>query len=233
MKELLLENILFQITIKRKLINSIRLRILANNQISISAPHLVPDQVIKKFIIDHQSWIIRQYFKIGQTIRFSEHKSISILGVNYKFNISPSNRDSLVIFDDQKIIHLHTSTQSEARIKKIFESRLKIYALNLIKQELRSYQSKYHFSFNRLTVRNQSSRFGSCSSSGNLNFNWQIIFFPPDKFKHIILHEVAHLTHHNHSSSFWKLLASYDLEWRMNRLWLKKEGSKHFLIHKS
>jgi predicted metal-dependent hydrolase len=65
-------------------------------------------------------------------------------------------------------------------------------------------------------IRNQRSRWGSCTSEGNLSLNWRIILLPPQLHDHIILHELAHLTHMDHSASFYRLLQQYDAEARQN-----------------
>jgi hypothetical protein len=103
-------------------------------------------------------------------------------------------------------------------------------AQKLIKQEVSRLSDLYSFKVGKISIKNQKSRFGSCSSAGNLNFNWQIILFPSSIFTHIILHELTHLDIKNHSSKFWKQLAIYDPNWRTHRLWLKKEGTKRFIV---
>ena len=100
----------------------------------------------------------------------------------------------------------------------------------LIKETVLELAEKYGYKFNRVFIKNQKTRLGSCSSNMNLNFNWQIILFPKDKFEHVILHELTHLTVKNHSKDFWKQLAEYDKNWRENNIWLKKEGTKRFIV---
>ena len=233
MKELLLGTILFHLEVKKKNIASLRLKVLPDHHLQIIAPHLVPDFVIKKFINDHQNWILSHANKVSSLPKLSSLQQITILEEPYKINIIPAHKDAFIIFETEKMINIHVTSLSESKLKTLFNTRLRLYALKTIKQEFRALSQTYSFTYGKISVRNQSSRFGSCSSTGNLSFNWQIIFFPIDKFRHILLHEAAHLTHHNHSSSFWKLLATYDLNWRLNRLWLKQQGSKYFLIHKS
>jgi len=82
----------------------------------------------------------------------------------------------------------------------------------------------------KISVRNQKTRFGSCSAKGNLSFNWQIIFFPPDKFRHIILHELVHLKIENHSKNYWHALSLLDPNCKSNNKWLKTHATNHFLI---
>jgi predicted metal-dependent hydrolase len=112
----------------------------------------------------------------------------------------------------------------------LIDSKLRTHALKLINTHLSSFKNQYGFSYRNVSVRNQSSRFGSCSHVNNLNFNWQIIFFPLAQFQHILLHELTHTIVKDHSSRFWSQLAVYDPMWRSHRQWLKKEGSLQFLI---
>ncbi len=230
MDSVIVANQPYNLVINRKPIRSLRLRLKSKNTIVISAPRLVPLLFIKKFINDNQNWIVRQSAKTTDSIPLLKLKKLSILDQSYTIQISPSHRDALIIFEDQKTITIHTKHLTQDHLAKLIDHHFRPQALKLIKQNLRQLQKQYDFPLKNITVRNQSSRFGSCSSSGNLNFNWQIIFFPFDKFRHVLCHEIAHITHHNHSIHFWKLLATYDPEWRLNRLWLKQQGSKHFLI---
>lgn len=75
-----------------------------------------------------------------------------------------------------------------------------------------------------VSIRNQRSRWGSCSSSGNVSLNWRLVLMPPDLQNHIILHELAHLVHMNHSPAFWDLLASWDPQSETNQKSLKRLG---------
>ena len=136
----------------------------------------------------------------------------------------------MIVYQNEKKIYANISKNTDSYIKKVLEKKLRPLALSLIKNQLLLLKRQFGFDYGRVTVRNQSSRFGSCSSQGNLSFNWQIIFFPPDKFRHLLLHELTHLDIKNHSSKFWHQLTQYDLNAKANNLWLKREGTKLFLF---
>lgn len=83
-------------------------------------------------------------------------------------------------------------------------------------------------SYNRITVRDQKTRWGSCSAKGTLSFNWRLMLAPPSIPDYVIVHELCHLTYMNHSAAFWKKVESVYPDYRTARKWLKDHG--HELI---
>lgn len=84
--------------------------------------------------------------------------------------------------------------------------KLKLQALNLAKEKLKYWNQFYNFSYNRVSVKNQKTRWGSCSRKGNLNFNYKIVHLPEDQLDYLIVHELCHLKEMNHSRGFWELV---------------------------
>lgn len=95
-------------------------------------------------------------------------------------------------------------------------------ARHLVLARLIELNRHYGFSYGRVTVRNQRSRWGSCSSKGNLNFNYRILFLPPALQDYIIAHELCHLKEFNHSPAFWELLSKSVPDHRMLRKELRR-----------
>lgn len=85
--------------------------------------------------------------------------------------------------------------------------------------------SQHHgFRIRRISVRNQRSRWGSCSQRGTISLNWRLIQVPPFVRDYIILHELAHLRHMNHSADFWKEVSSLCPEFEAAERWIKVHG---------
>lgn len=82
--------------------------------------------------------------------------------------------------------------------------------------------------FKRLTIREQRSRWGSCSSLRNLNFNWRLLMAPDAVSEYVVIHELAHLKELNHSPAFWQIVSTYDSGYQAHRLWLKEHGLELF-----
>lgn len=216
----------FLLSIKKKAISSLRLRLKEKNKLELSVPWLTPMIFIKKFLNDNSQWILKQNEKLSYRKTLGNIKYIDILGESYEVESKKSVRDSLVIID-KKIFINYSERQ---KIKEIVDKKMRNIALKLIKDNTKRLADKFNLKYKSISVKNQSSRFGSCSHSGSLNFNWQIILFPVPIFEHIILHELTHLTVKNHSKMFWELLGSYDKNWKENNRWLKKEGTKKFIV---
>lgn len=80
--------------------------------------------------------------------------------------------------------------------------------------------------YNAITIRDQKTRWGSCSSKGNLSFNWRLILAPPKVLDYVVVHELCHRREMNHSPRFWALVESVMPDYKQHRKWLKDNGDK-------
>ena len=80
-------------------------------------------------------------------------------------------------------------------------------------------------SYSALTIRNQRTRWGSCSASGAMSFNWRLLLAPPEVLDYVVWHEACHLVHLDHSPRFWGLLARHRPEHRRPQRWLRANGA--------
>lgn len=73
----------------------------------------------------------------------------------------------------------------------------------------------------KVRIGNQRTRWGSCSTSGTLSFNWRLVIGDPEALRYVVIHELVHLEHHNHSRRFWNALADAMPEWKTQAGWLR------------
>ena len=77
----------------------------------------------------------------------------------------------------------------------------------LVQERVVHWNKQYGFSYGRISIKNTKHTWGSCSKRGNLNFNFAVVFLPPELVDYVIVHELCHLKEHNHSVAFWNLVA--------------------------
>lgn len=79
--------------------------------------------------------------------------------------------------------------------------------------------------YSGIRIADQKTRWGSCSSNKTLSFSWRLMLAPPRVMDYVVIHEVCHLRHMNHSKDFWRMVASLDPDYKEHRKWLKENGN--------
>jgi predicted metal-dependent hydrolase len=97
-------------------------------------------------------------------------------------------------------------------------------AMEYIPPRVSYFAQKIGVNFGRITIRNQRTRWGSCSSKGNLNFNCLLMLTPPEVIDYVVVHELCHRKEMNHSKAFWSEVESVLPDYKVQVKWLKEEG---------
>ena len=109
-----------------------------------------------------------------------------------------------------------------APLGKIDYEKHKEAARALVRERIEYFSNNYPFSYNTISIRNQKTCWGSCSSKKNLNFNYKLIFLSPELRDYVIVHELCHLQELNHSKKFWNLVSQTIPNYKDLRTQLKK-----------
>lgn len=113
------------------------------------------------------------------------------------------------------------------RQTQLTEQQTKFYrekAREVLTQRVEHYAKAMGVTYGRIAIREQRTRWGSCSEPGNLNFNWKLILMPPGVLDYVVVHELAHRREMNHSDRFWAVVEYYMPEYKKYREWLKENG---------
>ncbi len=180
---------------------SIKISIEPSGEVVVTTPRFTPKWSINAALKKSNRWIQRQLAKINQQQKYNQ------------------TSDTINIFGKT---HLKTTLNlnSDRTINQFLKSTATRYILPRTKQLAKKMKIK----FNHITLRQQKTRWGSCSNQGNLNFNWRLVHYPTKIIDYVIIHELAHRRHMNHSTLFWDLVKKYDPEYLKHRGWLKRNG---------
>ena len=141
---------------------------------------------------DDNSSYSTKYHKLN--LRKADRKSISVRLSKGKINVAyPTELDP-------------NSNELQAAVRKGIERALKVEAKEYLPGKVNELAEKYDFKFNKLAIKNIKSRWGSCSKRDNVNLSIHLMRLPDHLIDYVILHELVHTVHHNHSSNFWSLL---------------------------
>ncbi len=97
-------------------------------------------------------------------------------------------------------------------------------AVKIIPEKVRYFAGKIGVDYGRITIRNQKTRWGSCSGKGNLNFNCLLMLTPDEVQDYVVIHELCHRKEMNHSPKFWAEVAKFMPDYKQKRKWLKENG---------
>ena len=111
---------------------------------------------------------------------------------------------------------------TEEEIKELAEK-----ALRIIPEKVKHYAPIVGVNYGRITIRNQRTRWGSCSSKGNLNFNCLLVLFPDEVIDYVVVHELCHRKHMNHSAAFYAEVERVFPEYKRCQKWLKENGGMY------
>lgn len=175
-------------------------------EIHVSKPRWTPVFVALNFLEQKRNWI-EKFFK------------------NAPKKIKLQDGDTIVIFGEKMII----SQKELGGRPEFFERRLrdKIKEMFLARAKAIIKEVPKEFRPTRITVRDTSSRWGSCSTSGTISLSWRLAFAPPEIMRYVIIHELAHIKHMDHSPAFWAQVSKlYGEGVGRAKLWLSKNGAE-------
>ena len=165
----------------------------ADGRVTFRIPKQLPEVEVRNQLEAHRGWILTK-------LREMEHRR------EERENTKERQGGSTYRLPDWKTL----PAAEKRRIQEGFQQRTTYYA------------GRMGVTFGNITVRNQKTRWGSCSGKGNLNFNYKLYYLPCELMDYVIIHELAHRIHMNHSAEFWQVVETFCPEWREARARLRR-----------
>jgi len=221
----------FDYVIKFSKRKTLALKVNKRGEVIVAAPMRCSKRAIKNFVESNTQWIEKALSKVEIYQKKSETKKY-VVGELFFFK---GEEYPLIFIDDIKNVKLKQTalqvpTHHKSPAKLIYNwyrdnaSEAIMEAVDIQSERLGLYPEK-------MIVSKMRSSWGTCSCKGRISIAWRLIMAPPEVLNYVVIHELAHLKHLNHSKKFWSLVQEYCPNFKEHRKWLKEHGAYlHFDI---
>ena len=196
--------------------------------VSIIAPAPFNIEKIEQIIESKRSWIYRSLAEWEDLNRTRIHRdyvngeSFLYFGRNYRLQLTNEQAEPLMFQQGQfRLVQAETQNAPE-HFKVFYKTKLQ----KKLKSRIKQYQSKMKKQPSDIRVMELQNRWGSCTSKGVINFHWKCAMLPLSVLDYVIVHELAHLEHKNHSPSFWRAVEKVMPNYEEAKTWLKFNGAR-------
>ncbi|MCE2503121.1 MAG: M48 family metallopeptidase [Chlorobi bacterium] len=213
----------------------LRLNVNPFDGVVVTMPARLPLYVnTDKFVREHGDWVLAKLQEYGRD-NGSDTSSKTLLrsgghilfhGKEHRLLIErlAVSAPHIVQNPDALVISMYLPRAQGYHVKPVLKDWLRQQAVERIKQVADEEAKRLGVRWKRISIREQRTKWGSCTEDGNLSFNWRLILFPPRVLRYIVIHELCHLRHFDHSIRFWRMVAAYMPDYRSAVDWLRTEG---------
>lgn len=197
----------------------IRITVSSHDGIVVTIPPGVSHARACDFVKSEYDWIERQRSRLPPPAPLTPPPSIELkaLGRVLTVQTTPESRDPARLHECDDILHLSGDWQSNKTWSLLLRQWLKEQALVILPHALAEQAKRMRLNPARLSIRLQRTRWGSCNRKGNISLNAKLLLLEPTLLNHVLIHELAHLLHLNHSPAFWAVVETADPLWRHHR----------------
>ncbi len=198
----------------------------ATGGVTLTLPSSVPIRDAKAFAEAHGGWIARRLAAIPGKIAFAPGASVPVRGLAHRIVHRKEGHGPARLVRDTNgepvILVPGEAPYLPRRVRDLLTKEARIDLTAAVTR----HTAALEVTARRLTIRDTTSRWGSCSTKRDLNFSWRLILAPPFVLDYLAAHEVAHLKEMNHSTRFWSLVANLFPAFEEAEVWLKANGKE-------
>ena len=191
-------------------------RVYPGGRVEVVVPPGASASTVQRFVGTHRQWIDRRIEDLstaGSAIDDCPPASVHLPAIGRHFTVDyrQANASRVVSDDlDPDLLHVCVPRQDTGAVNKALRDWLVALAHEELGNELRRVASERGFSFSRVQIRRQRTRWGSCSAAGTISLNVCLMFLQPQVVRYLLVHELCHTRHMNHSQRFWSLVRSHE-----------------------
>lgn len=184
----------------------------------------LPAELLK----ENASWVLekrrmyQEYREEAPERTFEAGETFPYLGDPHKLVVEP--RQSHAVSD--QTIRLRGSAVEQSSVKQVLRNFYRNRARQYFADRADQYASQMGLEYKQIEIRNQRTKWGSCSTSGTLGLNWRLMMASPEVIDYIVVHELAHLRESNHTQAFWDFVAEYDSDYVEHAKWLDQNSTQ-------
>ena len=192
-------------------------------EIHISKPFMVSDSRAIKFLESKSRWVESVFARAPEKCTLHDGDEIEFLDRRVLLKHMPGARSNKLELNDNGTWTMYVgggADMFERRVRDVIKAELLKEIKNIIKTTPREFWPK------KIALRDTTTRWGSCSSTGTMSFSWRLAFAPRDVMRYVVMHELSHKKHMDHSPAFWhQVSALYGFGVERAKRWLTKEGA--------
>lgn len=223
------KNIEFQLILKKR--KTMEISIEPPNKVTVKAPLKVPEEKILEKVKEKGAWILKklEYYKeVSYREVKKEYKAGELfmyLGKTYPLTliIDPSIKKPKVHFYEEKLCVTVLQANKEV-IREAIKAWYKEKAREKIEERVAYYEKYFQHKPTKITIKDQKKRWGSCTYNNELLFNLRCVMAPLEALDYVVVHEMCHMQHKNHSKDFWQAVESILPNYKSSKEWFKKHG---------
>jgi predicted metal-dependent hydrolase len=196
-----------------------KLRIMPYGGVEVVIPPRFPKNAVPDLVIQHTEWILRQLKKQQEIIPEPILPGEIYLAINdYRIEVTYGSQQLGDNLPNRLVIIENDYQKSVNQLRKWIRQQ----AWELLPSMLESVSQRTGLSYKKISIRSQKTRWGSCSSRGTISLNDQLLFVGRDTAEYLMIHELCHTQHMNHSMRFWELVAFHCADYRERELALNR-----------
>lgn len=210
---------------KRRSMRNIRIAILSDGAVRVNLPKWASFWTAERFVKKHSDWIIRQKSKV-QVMDIRPGDKIGRLSV-VKFQKTDARRTTAKASVEEIVVkspYPWQSLQVQKKLRQACEQSLHLQARQILSARTEAISQQTGLKYKELRIRKMTSRWGSCSAKANISLSLFLIQLPDKLIDYVILHELVHTKHLNHSPSFWRLMEKLSPNTKNLRKQLRRIG---------